>query len=39
VPFYAEDRLFAPDIEVARTLVMHGAPGGEQQDLLAALWS
>ena len=39
VPFYAEDRLFAPDIEVARTLVMHGAPGSEHRDLLATLWS
>jgi histidine ammonia-lyase len=39
VPFYAEDRLFAPDIEAARTLVMNGAAGGAQQDLLASLWS
>ncbi|NCW44997.1 MAG: histidine ammonia-lyase [Gemmatimonadaceae bacterium] len=39
VPFYAEDRLFAPDIEVARSLVAHGAAGGGQQDLLATLWS
>jgi histidine ammonia-lyase len=39
VPFYAEDRLFAPDIEAARTLVMNGAAASAQQDLLASLWS
>jgi histidine ammonia-lyase len=39
VPFYAEDRLFAPDIEVARTLVMDGVAASAQQDLLASLWS
>ncbi len=39
VPFYAEDRLFAPDIEVACSLVKHGAAGSAQQDLLATLWS
>ena len=39
VPFYAEDRLFAPDIEVARTLVMSGAAASAQQDLLASIWN
>jgi len=39
VPFYAEDRLFAPDIEAARTLVMNGAAASAQQDLLASIWN
>jgi histidine ammonia-lyase len=39
VPFYAEDRLFAPDIDAARALVMHGAAASAQQDLLTSLWS
>ncbi|MFP8777121.1 histidine ammonia-lyase [Hydrogenophaga sp. RWCD_12] len=39
VPFYGEDRLFAPDIEAARRLVLDGTAGEGQQDLLAALWA
>jgi histidine ammonia-lyase len=39
VPFYAEDRLFAPDIETARTLVINGAAASAQQDLLASIWN
>jgi histidine ammonia-lyase len=39
VRFYGEDRLFAPDIEAARQLVLQGAAGQDQQDLLSALWS
>lgn len=39
VSFYAEDRLFAPDIEIARSLVMQGAAADAQRDLLTALWS
>ena len=38
VPFYAQDRLFAPDIEAALQLVLQGAASQEQQDLLSALW-
>jgi len=39
VPFYAEDRLFAPDIEAARALVIDGTAGAAQRDLLDTLWS
>jgi histidine ammonia-lyase len=39
VPFYAEDRLFAPDIEAARHLVLSGHAGDGQQDLLGQLWA
>lgn len=39
VPFYGEDRLFAPDIEAARALVTGGMAGASQQALLATLWS
>lgn len=39
VPFYAEDRLFAPDIEAARALVIDGTAGTAQRDLLDTLWS
>ncbi|MCD6662075.1 MAG: histidine ammonia-lyase [Comamonas sp.] len=38
VPFYAEDRLFAPDIEAARALVLGGAAASGQGALLARLW-
>jgi histidine ammonia-lyase len=39
VPFYGEDRLFAPDIEIARALVVEGTAGRSQRDLLDSLWS
>jgi histidine ammonia-lyase len=39
VPFYAEDRLFAPDIEGARTLVLRGRAADGNGDVLAALWN
>jgi len=39
VPFYGEDRLFAPDIEAARHLVLGGHAGNGQQDLLGQLWA
>ena len=39
VPFYAHDRLFAPDIEVALRLVQGGAASLGQQDLLQAVWA
>ena len=39
VRFYDRDRLFAPDIEAARNLVLAGAAIGQQQDLLAGLWT
>lgn len=39
VSFYAEDRLFAPDIDAARALVVNGAAGTHQADLLGALWT
>lgn len=39
VPFYDEDRLFAPDIEAARTLVLGGHAGTGNQALLAQLWA
>jgi len=34
VPFYSEDRYFAPDIEAAKRLVVSGAFNGEAADLL-----
>ncbi len=39
VPFYAEDRLFAPDIEAARRLVLAGEAGAACREPLAAIWS
>jgi histidine ammonia-lyase len=39
VPFYDRDRLFAPDIEAAKTLVLAGAASAPHQDLLAPLWA
>ena len=39
VPFYAADRLFAPDIDAARELVVSGCAADGQHDLLDALWS
>ena len=39
VPFYAADRLFAPDIDAARGLVVSGCAADGQHDLLDALWS
>jgi len=39
VPFFVQDRLFAPDIEAAMQLVLQGAANADQQDLLLALWS
>lgn len=39
VPFYEQDRLFAPDIEAALQLVLQGAAGEGQRDLLSALWT
>ena len=39
VPFYAQDRLFAPDIEAARVRVLGGAAVSGQRDLLARLWT
>jgi histidine ammonia-lyase len=39
VPFYDKDRLFAPDIEAARRLVLEGAAGAAHQDLFAEVWS
>lgn len=38
VPFYDRDRLFAPDIEAAKALVLAGAAGAGNEDLLATLW-
>lgn len=38
VPFYDQDRLFAPDIEAAKALVLRGAAGAGNDDLLAQLW-
>lgn len=38
VPSYDRDRLFAPDIEVARNLVLAGAASHQMQDLFASLW-
>ncbi|KRC06245.1 histidine ammonia-lyase [Hydrogenophaga sp. Root209] len=39
VPFYDRDRLFAPDIEAAKSLVLSGALSGSHQDMLASLWT
>lgn len=39
VPFYDQDRLFAPDIDAAQQLVLSGAAGSGQRDLLASLWA
>ena len=39
VAFYDRDRLFAPDIEAAKTMVLTGAASAGQQDLLAGLWA
>jgi histidine ammonia-lyase len=39
VPFYDKDRLFAPDIEAARRLVLEGAAGAAHQDLFASVWA
>lgn len=39
VPFYDRDRLFAPDIEAAKSLVLSGALSGLHQDLLTSLWT
>jgi histidine ammonia-lyase len=38
VSFYDQDRLFAPDIEAAKALVLQGAAGAGNEDLLAQLW-
>ena len=39
VPFYAQDRMLAPDIEAARALVLDGSAGSGQRALLARLWT
>lgn len=39
VPFYDRDRLFAPDIEAAKSLVLAGAASKSHQTLLAPLWA
>jgi histidine ammonia-lyase len=39
VPFYAHDRLFAPDIEAAKTLVMQGRAAEGNADVLSLLWA
>jgi len=39
VPFYDRDRLFAPDIEAARRLVLEGHAGDGNEDALAPLWA
>ena len=39
VPFYDKDRLFAPDIEAARKLVLEGAAGAAHQDLFSEVWA
>ncbi len=39
VPFYAQDRLFAPDIEAARWLVMQGAASEGCADLFETVWN
>jgi histidine ammonia-lyase len=39
VAFYDKDRLFAPDIEAARRLVLEGIAGAGHQDLFASVWS
>jgi histidine ammonia-lyase len=38
VPFYEEDRLFSPDIEAAKALVLTGAIAAGNEDLLTLLW-
>jgi histidine ammonia-lyase len=38
VSFYDRDRLFAPDIEAAKALVLAGAAGAGNEDLLATIW-
>ena len=35
VPFYSQDRLFAPDIEAAKALVLQGAAAAGNLDLLS----
>ncbi|MBU7572921.1 MAG: aromatic amino acid lyase [Hydrogenophaga sp.] len=39
VPFYAQDRLFAPDIEAALQLVLRGEASAGQPDLCVAIWT
>jgi len=39
VGFYDADRLFAPDIEAAKSLVLAGALSTDQTDLLARIWA
>ena len=39
VPFYDQDRLFAPDIESARNLVLQGHATDGNADALAGLWT
>ena len=39
VPFYAQDRLFAPDIEAALQLVLRGEASAGQPDLCSAIWA
>lgn len=39
VPFYDRDRLFAPDIEAAKSLVLSGALSASHQDMLSSLWT
>jgi histidine ammonia-lyase len=39
VPFYGQDRLFAPDIEAAKALVLAGHAADGNVDTLAALWT
>ncbi len=39
VPFYAQDRLFAPDIEAARRLVVQGAASAACADLFETVWN
>ena len=38
VPFYAKDRLFAPDIEAAKTLVLQGAASAGCATLFDGVW-
>ena len=39
VPFYERDRLFAPDIERAKQLVLQGQVGASCRALLAPLFT
>jgi histidine ammonia-lyase len=39
VPFYGADRFFAPDIETAKQMVLHGELSAACQDLFAALYA